>query len=128
MATAYRRSIMGLTKKSPMSHSMGIRSGAMKNRAYGYSDIRFAQITQAASSASRKETPLLPVCCLCKLIRDEVGPSLDPARWVTQRTYRKTHGVNPADRLQTHTYCPGCFTQMMETIRATQVMKTLAVA
>ena len=100
----------------------------MKNGVYGYSDIRFAQITQAASSVLRKETPLLPVCCLCRLIRDEVGPFLDRARWVTQRTYRKTHGVNPADCLQTHTYCPGCFTQVMDTIRAAQVMKTLAVA
>jgi hypothetical protein len=25
-------------------------------------------------------------------------------------------------------YCPGCFTQVMETIRAVQVMETLAVA
>ena len=100
----------------------------MKNGAYGYSDIRFARITQAASSASRKETPLLPVCCVCKLIRDEIGALPDRARWISQRTYRKTHGVNPASCLQTHTYCPGCFTQVMETIRTTQVMTTLAVA
>ena len=86
------------------------------------------QTKQSTMSASRKETPLLPVCCLCRLIRDEVGPSLDRTRWVTQRTYRKTHGVNPDDCLQTHTYCPGCFTQMMDTIRAVQVMETLAVA
>jgi hypothetical protein len=100
----------------------------MKNGAYGYGDTRFAQITQAASSASRKETPLLPVCCLCRLIRDEIGASPDRARWVTQRTYRKTHGVNPASCLQTHTYCPKCLTQVMATIRPVQVMETLAVA
>ncbi len=100
----------------------------MKNGVYGYSDIRFAQITQAASSVLRKETPLLPVCCLCRLIRDEIGVSPDRARWISQRTYRKTHGVNPASCLQTHTYCPGCFTQVMATIRAAQVMTTLAVA
>ena len=100
----------------------------MKNGAYGYGDTRFARINQAASSASRKETPLLPVCCLCRLIRDEIGASSDRACWVTQRTYRKTHGVNPANCLQTHTYCPGCFTQVMATIRAVQVMETLAVA
>jgi hypothetical protein len=119
---------MELTKKSPMSHSMGIWSGAMKNGAYGYSDIRFAQITQAAASPSGKETPLLPVCCLCKLIRDEIEASPNRARWISQRTYRKTHGVNPASCIQTHTYCPECFTQVMETIRAAQVMTTLAVA
>ena len=90
-------------------------------------DTLCAQITHEAPSASRKETPLLSVCCLCRLIRDEVGASPDRARWVTPRTYQKTHGVNPADCLLTHTYCPGCFTQAMETIRAVQVMPTLTV-
>lgn len=74
----------------------------------------FAQITHAAPSAPRKETSLLPVCCICGLIRDETGASLDSERWVTQRTYRKTHGVNPANCLLTHTYCPGCFTQVID--------------
>jgi hypothetical protein len=100
----------------------------MKDGAYGYGDTQFAQITQAASSTSRKETPLLPVCCLCRLIRNEIGTSPDRARWVTQRIYRKTHGVNPANCLQTHAYCPGCFTQVVDTIRAAQVMETLLVA
>jgi hypothetical protein len=89
-------------------------------------DTRFPQITQAAPSALRNETPLLHVCCLCRLIRDEISPASLDSRWVLQRTYRETYGVKPADCLQTHTYCPGCFTQVMETIRATQGMKTLA--
>jgi hypothetical protein len=88
----------------------------------------FAQITHEAPSASMAERPLVPICCLCRLVRDETGASLDRARWVTQRTYRKTHGVNPAECPQTHTYCPECFTQEMETIRAAQVMETLTVA
>jgi hypothetical protein len=88
----------------------------------------FAQITHEAPSVSRTETPLLPVCCLCRLIRDEIGASHDSARWVTQRTYRKAHGVKPANCLQTHTYCPGCFTQVMEIMRAAQAMETLVVA
>jgi hypothetical protein len=100
----------------------------MKNGAYDSVDTQCAQITYDTPSTSRKETPLLPVCCLCRLIRDEIGASPDSARWVTQRTYRKTHGVNPANCLQTHTYCPGCFTQVVETIRAAQVMETLLVA
>ena len=87
-----------------------------------------AQIAHEAPSASRRETLLLPVCCLCRLVRDETGASLDGARWVRQRTYRKTHGVNPADCVLTHTYCPGCFTQVMETMRAAQVMETRMVA
>jgi hypothetical protein len=96
--------------------------------AVGPVDTLFAQITHATLSATRKEIPLLAVCCLCRFIRDEIAPSLDRARWVTQRTYLKTYGVNPADCLQTHTYCPGCFTQVMDRIRAAQVMTTLAVA
>lgn len=75
----------------------------------------FAQITHEAPSVSRRETSLLPVCCLCGLIRDETRASLDRERWVTRGTYRKTHGVNPADCLLTHAYCPACFTQVMET-------------
>ena len=67
---------------------------------------------------------LLPVCCICRKIRDHTGPSSDDEHWVTQRTYRKTHVGNPADYVLTHTYCPGCFTQVMETIRAAQVMET----
>ncbi len=71
---------------------------------------------------------LLPVCCVCGLIRDEIGASLDRARWVSQRMYRKTHGVNPTKLPLTHTYCPGCFMQVMKTMRAAQVMETLTVA
>jgi hypothetical protein len=118
MARANRRSIMGLTRRSPKSHIMGIRTGAIKNGAYDSVDTRFAQITHEAPSASGKEMPLLPVCCLCRFIRDEIGASPDSARWVSQRTYQKRHGVKPASCLQTHTYCPGCFTQVMEPIRA----------
>jgi hypothetical protein len=99
-----------------MSNIMGIRSGAMKTERMAI-DTLFAQSTLEAPSALRKETPLLPVCCLCGLIRDEIGASLDSTRWVTQGTYRKTHGVNPAE----------CLTQAMETIRAAQVMEKLTV-
>jgi hypothetical protein len=88
----------------------------------------FAQITHEAPSASRRETTVLPVCCLCRLIRDETGVPRDRARWVTQRMYRQTHGVNPADCLLTHTYCPKCFTQVMDRIRSAQVRETLTVA
>ena len=88
----------------------------------------FAQITPEAPSASRREKTALPICCLCRLIRDETGVPRDSARWVTHRTYRQIHGVNPADCLLTHTYCPKCFTQVMAGIRAAQVKETLTVA
>lgn len=74
----------------------------------------FAQVIHEAPSASRKMPSLLPVCCMCGLVRDETGYSLDHERWVTRRTYRKTHGAMPADCVLTHTYCPNCFTQSMD--------------
>ena len=81
---------------------------------------RFAQSTRKTPSASMSATSLaptlLPVCCVCSLIRDETGSSSDRERWVTPRTYRKAHGVNPANSLLTHTYCPTCFTQAQETV------------
>ena len=79
-----------------------------------------AQTTREAPPAPMRETfiapTLLPVCCVCALIRDETGSSSDRERWVTQRTYRQTHGVNPADFPLTHTYCLKCFTKAQETV------------
>ena len=81
---------------------------------------QFAQTTRKTPSASMNATSLtptlLPVCCVCSLIRDETGSSSDRERWVTPRTYRKAHGVNPAKSLLMHTYCPTCFTQVQETV------------
>ena len=76
----------------------------------------FAQVIHEASPASGRETLMLPVCCICALIRDETGASLDDERWVTQGTYRQRYGVDPAVCLLTHTYCPDCFTQVMDRI------------
>lgn len=60
---------------------------------------------------------MLPVCCVCGLIRDETGFRPYPERWVTPRRYRKTHGVNPADVPRTHTYCLPCFTKAREAVK-----------
>ena len=79
------------------------------------------QTTRQAPSAPMREAvvapTLLPVCCVCGLIRDETGSSPNRERWVTPRTYRKTHGTNPADCLLTHIYCPTCFTRVMGRVR-----------
>ena len=79
-----------------------------------------AQTTREAPSAPMREAVvapmLLPFCCVCRLIRDETGLSPDLDRWVTQRTYRETHGVNPADVPLTHTYCQKCFTKAQGTV------------
>jgi hypothetical protein len=80
------------------------------------SETVFDQIAYTAPSASRTKTTMLHVCCVCGLVLDETGPSMDQEHWVTQRTFRMTHDVNPANCLLTHTYCPGCFTQVMDRI------------
>lgn len=82
-------------------------------------DIIASQTSHEGPSALKSETfrtpLLLPICCMCGLIRDEKGssPGLEP--WLTRRTYRKTHGVNPLDFTHTHTYCPKCLTKVRET-------------
>lgn len=72
------------------------------------------QSRQGTSLDSNK--PLVPVCCMCQLLRDEAENTVDHERWVTKRTYRKAHGATPNDALLTHTYCPGCFAQLMDRI------------
>ena len=74
-----------------------------------------AQI-QETLSALRSARLVLPVCCVCELIRDGIEAS--PERWVTQETYRQVHGVNPAHCLLSHTYCPECFAEFMDRMRA----------
>ena len=80
-----------------------------------------AETTRRAPSAPMRATCIAPqmlaVCCVCRLIRDETRPFLGRERWVRPRTYRTTHGVNPADFALTHTYCPKCFTKAQETVR-----------
>ena len=80
-----------------------------------------AQTTRKAPSAPSRETfiapKLLHVCCICGHIREETGTSAHREHWVTQRTYRQTHGVKLADLPLTHTYCPKCFTNFMVTLR-----------
>jgi hypothetical protein len=80
-----------------------------------------AQTTHEARPALMSETCIAPkmlsVCCVCGLIRDETGSSPDRERWVTPRTYRTTHGVNPAKLALTHTYCQTCFAKAQETTR-----------
>jgi len=77
-------------------------------------ETMFAQIIHEAPSASKIKPSLLPVCCMCGLVQDKTGHSLNHERWVTRRTYRKTYGAIPADCVLTHTYCPTCFTWFMD--------------
>ena len=80
----------------------------------------FTWTTRRAPSAPMRETviapTMLPICCVCELIRDETGFPPDRERWVTSRAYRTTHGVNPTEIARTHTYCPECFRKAQETV------------
>ena len=84
-------------------------------------DETIMQTTRRAISAQMRETfippTLLPVCCVCGLIRDDTRFSPGRELWVTQWTYHKTHGVNPSDLALTHTYCTTCFTKVQDTVR-----------
>ena len=90
-------------------------------------DNLFAQIARAVPSNPMRETfiapTLLPVCCVCRLIRDKTGSFPDRERWVTPQAYHKTYGVRSANVLPTHTYCPECFTQVMRTV--SQYVRTI---
>lgn len=77
-----------------------------------------AQITQKAQPQPSVERLFLPICCLCKRIRDRSDRPVDHVRWITQRTFRKLHGVRSVDCLFTHTYCPECLSQVMTAIPA----------
>ena len=80
----------------------------------------FTQITRKAPSVPRRDTyiapTLLPACCVCGFVQDEAGATPGLERWISQRTYRETHGVNPTELALTHTYCPECFTKVRETV------------
>ncbi|SLM49215.1 protein of unknown function [Nitrospira japonica] len=75
--------------------------------------------TQQEQTESRtRGKSLLPVCCMCGLIRIESQSPAAPERWVTSRLYEKTHQIDPRECLFTHTYCPGCYTKFMRKVRA----------
>jgi hypothetical protein len=62
-------------------------------------------------------TQLVPVCCVCGLIRDEPGSLRGRMSWVTLGSYRKAHKLHSTELLFTHTYCPDCLVQAQERVR-----------
>ena len=82
-------------------------------------ETQSAQV-QETLSVLRNASPVLPACCVCALIRDETEAPSRVERWVTQERYRQLHGVNPAHCLLSHTYCPECFLEFMNRMRAIQ--------
>jgi hypothetical protein len=93
-------------------------------------DKTMIRATRDAPSVPRREAfippTLLPVCCACTLVRDDTRLSPGRELWGTQRTYHKTHGVNPAELALTHTYSPTCLTKLQDTVR--QVVREIGTA
>jgi len=85
-------------------------------------NVRIATMThqtqQKQTDSRTREKSLLPVCCVCGLIRVESHRHAAPERWVTARIYEETHQIDPRECLFTHTYCPGCYSKFMRKIHA----------
>ena len=81
----------------------------------------FTQIKPKTPAVPGRETCIAPkllrACCVCGFVQDKAGATAGPERWVSQRTYRKTHGVNPTKLALTHAYCPACFEKVQEVMR-----------
>ena len=79
------------------------------------------QTTREAPPALMRETfiapTMLPVYCVCRLIREETESSPDRERSGTPRTYRTAHGVNPAELALTRTSRPTYFTKVLGRVR-----------
>lgn len=74
--------------------------------------------TPSASMSNFYIAPqLLPVCCICGLVRDETGCRPQHGRWIAPRAYQKIHGGNLADFSLTHTYCPKCLGKVQKTVQ-----------
>ena len=76
------------------------------------------QMSPTSHSEASRATRLLPVCCVCGLIRDETGSLPGRRSWVSWRLYRSTHNIRSTELLFTHGYCPTCFLQAQGSMRA----------
>ena len=74
-------------------------------------------IMASSSPQPNMTTRLVPVCCVCGLIRDEPGSLPSHMSWVTLGSYRKAHKIESTELLFTHTYCPDCLVQVQERVR-----------
>ena len=52
--------------------------------------------------------PLIPICCVCGLVRDDHGASTDNRSWSDLGSYLERHGLRGVEYKLTHTYCPIC--------------------
>lgn len=54
---------------------------------------------------------MLPICCVCKKIRDDQGQQHGTGKWLRLENYLKKKGV-----MLSHTYCPDCMAEAEKNI------------
>jgi hypothetical protein len=59
---------------------------------------------------------LIRVCSLCQLIHDDGETAYE--RWVTRDVYKMANGVDPPKSRLTYTYCPDCFSESADPLKA----------
>ena len=75
-------------------------------------------------SAIANHQPLIPICCVCGLVRDEQEETegRDSESWSDLGSYLDRHNLRGSEYKLTHTYCPIC-TQRYLSIGTTSVGK-----
>lgn len=65
------------------------------------------------------QTAWIPICCVCRQVRDDRQESDESTRavreqWVSLRFLLRLHRIAGNEYRLTHTYCPRCFDHFME--------------
>lgn len=60
---------------------------------------------------------LIPMCCVCGLIRDDSDLGGPSPNWIDLQQYRQHYGLQSTDLCFTHTYCPTCLVPVQERVR-----------
>lgn len=76
------------------------------------------QMSPTSHAEASMATRILPVCCVCGLIRDDTGSLPGRRSRVSWRLYRRIHNARSTERLLTHGYCPAGFPQAQDNMRA----------
>ncbi len=66
---------------------------------------------------SINDSVLIPVCCVCGLIRDDRGSVPIQARWITLKAYRLGRNLRSNELFFTHTYCPDCLAKAYDKLK-----------
>lgn len=75
-----------------------------------YADV-YGENTMASDSPG-----LIRICQSCGLIHDDGETAYE--RWVTKEVYKQANGVTPRESRLTYTYCPDCFIEAADQLKA----------